>query len=207
MYQLAILVSGNGSLLQVILDAINNQEVTCQINQVIADRECIALEKARAAGLPTLLLPRKHYPANLSEVIAQHLNPATNLIVLAGFLSILSPALIRQWSNKIINSHPSLLPNYGGRGMWGNKVHQAVLANREKCTGCSIHYVTPEVDGGSILAQTQVAVHDSDTVFSLQQRVQAAEAKLLVQLLQQLISAHQLYRETCYTKPILKELL
>ena len=101
------------------------------------------------------------------------------LIVLAGFLAIIPQWFCEKWENKIINIHPSLLPKFGGKGMYGIHVQEAVLASGEKEAGCTVHYVNGEVDGGSIIAQTRIEVQPQDTAETLSQRIQEKEKELL----------------------------
>lgn len=188
MHKIVVLVSGGGSNLQAIIDAIETKVLNCQIVSVIADRECYALKRAAIAGITTYLISRKVEQGNLSLAISKLIAKDCDLIVLAGFLSILGPELIKVWENKIINLHPSLLPKYGGKGMWGINVHRAVIANKEPESGCSVHFVTNEIDKGKILKQQRVPVHADDTIELLQQRVQQAESQVLIQAINELIS-------------------
>ena len=111
------------------------------------------------------------------------------LIVLAGFLAIIPAWICKKWDKRIINIHPSLLPKFGGKGMYGIRVQEAVLAAGEKEAGCTVHYVSAEVDGGSIIAQTKVEVTDSDTAETLSLRVQQQEKILLPQTIGKLLLA------------------
>lgn len=175
MPKIAILVSGSGSNLQSIINAINHGELDCSIACVIADRDCYGLTRAKEAGIPAYLVDRKTYREELSEEIDKLIPSGTSLIVLAGFLSILNDAFINKWANKIINIHPSLLPKFGGHGMWGNRVHESVLAGGETESGCTVHMVTSEIDCGQIIIQQKVPILKDDTVESLRLRVQVAE--------------------------------
>ena len=188
MPKLAILVSGNGSNLQAIIDAIAAGHLACQISVVIADRECYALARAKAAGVAHYLIERKIYRSDVFAEINKYVAADCDLIILAGFLSILDSDFIRRWPQRIINLHPSLLPKFGGAGMWGLNVHRAVIAAAETISGCSIHYVTPEIDGGEIIMQKTVAVSPHDTAESLQQKVQRLEAATLVAVIKQLLN-------------------
>ena len=187
MPEIVVLVSGTGSNLQAILDEIANKRLACSIFRVIADRECYGLTRATNAGVLTHLVDRKVYRENLSTEIDRLIPDSTALIVLAGFLSILDNTFINKWQNKIINIHPSLLPKYGGAGMWGNKVHAAVLANQEKESGRTVHLVTSEIDGGEIIIQAKVPVLTTDDVETLQQRVQQVEHPTLIAAIEKLL--------------------
>lgn len=189
MSQIVVLVSGGGSNLQALIDAIAAGQINATIAAVIADRECYGLERARNNYIPAYLVDRKIHKNNLSPAIAAHIPSDCRLIVLAGFLSILDENFINHYSGKIINIHPSLLPRHGGAGMWGMNVHRAVLAAGDTQSGCTVHYVTSEIDGGAIVAQTSVAVLADDTPETLQARVLVEEHKLLVSVIKQLTSS------------------
>ena len=188
MSKLVVLVSGGGSNLQAILDAVANKTISAQVVAVIADRDCYGLERARQAGIPAYLVDRKLHRGDLSEQIAQLIPLDCDLIVLAGFLSILNAKFIQSWSNKIINIHPSLLPKHGGAGMWGLKVHQAALDAGDSESGCTVHYVSEEVDGGAIIAQHLVAIAEDDTAERLQHKVLHFEHQLLVTVVAKLLA-------------------
>ena len=124
--KIAVLVSGSGSNLQAIIDSIENEELDCEISYVIADRPCYALKRAEKHKIKNIMTDRKLLGEKLSDEIDKILennNEKTSYIILAGYLSILSEKFIRKWEKKIINIHPSLLPKYGGKGMYGLKVH------------------------------------------------------------------------------------
>lgn len=180
MLKIAVLVSGGGTNLQAIIDAITNQQLQAQLVSVIADRECYGLTRAASAGVVTHLVERKVAKLKLSQEISALIPHDCDLIVLAGFLSILDSQFIQQWSGKIINIHPSLLPKFGGSGMWGMNVHKAVVAAGDTQSGCTVHYVTEEIDGGDIILQTTVDVFPSDTPEDVQKRVLAVEHGTLV---------------------------
>lgn len=180
MLQIAVLVSGGGTNLQAIIDAISTQELPAQITSVIADRECYGLTRAATAGISTHLVDRKIAKSNLSREINALIPYSCDLIVLAGFLSILDSEFINNWQGKIINIHPSLLPKHGGAGMWGMNVHKAVVAAGDIQSGCTVHYVTEEIDGGDIILQTIVDVFPSDTPEDVQKRVLVVEHGTLV---------------------------
>lgn len=188
MAKIVVLVSGGGSNLQAIIDAVAAGQINATIAAVIADRECFGLTRARNNNIPAYLVDRKIHKAGLSVAVAEYIPKDCSLIVLAGFLSILSDDFINRYSGKIINIHPSLLPRHGGAGMWGLNVHKAVLAAGDKASGCTVHYVTSEIDGGAVIAQTVVAVLVDDTPEQLQARVLSEEHQLLVSVVKQLIS-------------------
>ena len=182
--KIAVLVSGSGSNLQTIINNIENGNLNCEISYVIADRFCYALERAEKHKIKSVLLDRKIYGDKLSDKINEILeknNEKTSYIILAGYLSILSEEFIEKWEKKIINIHPSLLPKYGGKGMYGMKVHEAVIKNKEKESGCTIHYVDSGIDTGEPIMIIKVEVSESDTPESLQKKVLEKEHVLLTQ--------------------------
>ena len=178
MLRIAVLISGGGSNLKSLID--NQDNNFYSIDVVIADRECGGLNIAENAGIKAVLLDRKLYKNELFSKIDELLN-IIDLVVLAGFLSIVDSAFISKWSGKIINIHPSLLPKYGGKGMYGIHVHEAVIKNKEKESGCTVHYVTDTIDGGDIIMQARVEVKEDDTAETLQKRVLIEEHKILPQ--------------------------
>jgi len=177
---LAVFVSGGGTNLQRIIDAIDSGELqNAEIKIVIADRDCYALERALDKDITTFLLERGK---NLSQEIDGLLeNQNIDLLVLAGFISILNSAFCEKWQGKIINIHPSLLPKFGGKGLYGAKVHQAVLDAGESISGATVHFVTSGVDEGEIIMQGTFPVEKGDTVADLQQKVMKVEQKILIE--------------------------
>ena len=168
---IAVFASGTGTTLQTLIDA-QTQYGYC-VRLVVSNRACMALERAATHHIPTL--QTKDW-----EVIDKALTDThIQLIVLAGFLAIIPAWICQKWERHIINIHPSLLPKFGGKGMYGIHVQEAVLAAGETEAGCTVHYVSAEVDGGSIIAQATVSVEPEDTPESLSLRVQQAEKALL----------------------------
>lgn len=184
MFQIAVLVSGGGTNLQSIIDSIAAKQLNARIVSVIADRECYGLQRAANAGIVHHHLERKVEKSNLSAKIDELLPTNCDLIILAGFLSILNSAFIQKWQGKIINIHPSLLPKFGGAGMWGMNVHNAVVAAGETQSGSTVHLVTEEIDSGRIILQTTVDLTPEDTPENVQKKVQAIEGQTLVNAIQ-----------------------
>ena len=180
--RIAVLVSGSGSNLQSIIDNVENGNLNCEITYVIADRECYALQRAEKHGIETLLLDRKIIDdKSVNEIIDSTLEGCkTDYIILAGYLSILNEKFIKKWDKRVINIHPSLLPKFGGKGMYGIKVHEAVIKAGEKESGCTVHFVTNEIDAGEIITNVKVPVLEDDTPETLQKRVLEQEHKLLI---------------------------
>ena len=177
MKNITVLVSGSGSNLQRIIDCIGNGEIqNAEINLVIADRECFALQRAENHSIKNILLKRgKDFSENLSNSIPEN----TDLIVLAGFLSILSKEFCENFKGKIINIHPALLPKFGGKGMWGNHVHEAVLNANEKESGATVHFVTPGIDEGEIILQKAFPISENETLETLAEKIHQIEYEIL----------------------------
>ncbi len=183
--KVAVLVSGGGTNLQAILDAektgiIKSGEVVLVVSNKTG---AYALERAKNAGVKGVTITRK--AAGSQEAFEEQLTAALEkagiqLIVLAGFMSILSPEFIKRWDRKIINVHPSLIPSFCGQGFYGLKVHEAALAKGVKVSGATVHYVNEIPDGGEIIFQKAVRVYPNDTPEKLQLRImKQAEWKLL----------------------------
>lgn len=194
----AVLVSGSGSNLQALLGAKAAGKLpSAALCLVISDREgAYALERARTSGVKALCLPRKQLGQETfeEELLAQLLEGNIQLVVLAGFLSILSPRIIAAFPNRILNIHPSLIPAFCGAGMYGIRVHQAALDRGVKISGATVHLVNEVPDGGPILLQQAVAVLPGDTAEELQQRImEQAEWTLLPRAVEEL--AAQLLQE------------
>ena len=188
--RIAVFVSGSGSNLQSIIDNIENGNLNCEISYVIADRECFGLERAEKHGIKSIMLDKKLFGNKLSDEISAILENGiekTDYIVLAGYLSILSENFINKWNRKIINIHPSLLPKFGGKGMYGMNVHRAVIEAKETESGCTIHFVDTGVDTGEIILQIKVPVLSDDTPEILQKRVLEKEHILLIEGIKKLI--------------------
>ena len=176
MLRVAAFVSGGGTNLQAIIDAqtagtIRDAKVELVISNVST---AYALERAKNAGIKTAVIRKKDFEnaAQWEDALVKELKDnRIDLIVLAGFMSILSENFIKQFPNKIINVHPSLIPSFCGDGMYGLKVHEAALAKGVKVTGATVHYVNEIVDGGEIIAQKAVEVLRGDTPEVLQKRV------------------------------------
>ncbi len=185
MLKIAVLVSGGGTNLQALIDAQNRGELSGgQIVRVIASRpDAGALERAKKAGIPGAVVRRKDYAdasAFDAALLAELEGCGAELVVLAGYLSILSESVVSRYADRILNVHPSLIPSFCGKGYYGLKVHEAVLAYGVKVTGATVHFVNEVPDGGAILLQQAVEVRPDDTPETLQRRVmEQAEWKLL----------------------------
>lgn len=184
MLNIAVLVSGGGTNLQALIDAQNRGEIPGgHIVCVVSSKEGVyALERARAAGIPGEVVVRKDFTLEqFDEALTQTLQKHNvDLVVLAGFLSILGEKMLNVYQNRMINVHPSLIPAFCGSGYYGLKVHEAALARGVKVTGATVHFVNDIPDGGPIILQKAVEVQEGDTPEALQRRVmEQAEWKLL----------------------------
>ena len=189
MKNIVVLASGSGTNLERILECIQNGEVpNAKVSMVVADRDCYALVRAEKHQIPHHLIKRgKDFCENLQKILPKD----TDLIVLAGFLSIITEDFAKKYAGKIINIHPSLLPKFGGKGMWGMYVHTAVIDAREKESGATVHFVTAGIDEGEIILQGKVAVSEGDTPEKLAEKVHEVEyeifPKAIKKVLEQII--------------------
>lgn len=180
----AVFVSGGGTNLQAILDAVTRGEIkSAEIALVLSSREGVyALERAEKAGVKTAVSVKKGRGQEQFEndIVAALEKEGIELIVLAGFMSILSGNFTKRYADRIINVHPSLIPSFCGKGYYGLKVHEAALAYGVKVTGATVHFVNEIPDGGKIIMQRAVEVEEGDTPETLQKRVmERAEWKIL----------------------------
>lgn len=186
MKNIVVLVSGGGTNLQRIMDCIESGEIAnAKIPLVVADRDCYGLARAEKHGVPHLLINKgKDFSNQLIEAIPND----TDLIVLAGFLSILKENFIQKFEGKIINIHPSLLPKFGGKGMWGMNVHQAVIDAQETESGATVHFVTAGIDEGEIILQGKVEVKAEDSAESLAQKIHEVEYDIFPKAIKMLLN-------------------
>lgn len=176
MTNIAVLVSGGGTNLQALIDAQAADKIeNGRIRLVVSSNpEAFALERAAKASIPSAVLRRRDfdsaddYGAALTALLEEY---EIGLIVLAGFMTVLPDSFCRQYENRIINVHPSLIPSFCGEGFYGLRVHEAALAKGVKVTGATVHFVSEVVDGGAIIAQKAVEVVEGDTPETLQKRV------------------------------------
>ena len=188
MYNLAILVSGNGTNLQYIIDKIGTGDIKAKIEIVISDKSsAYAIERANKNGIKTLILEKKNLKNNLSNEILKNVKNC-NLIVLAGFLSILKGEIIEVFKNRIINIHPSLIPSFCGKGMYGIKVHEAAINRGVKVSGCTVHIVDKGTDTGTILKQKTVTVNENDTPENLAEKIHVLEHKALEEVINEYVN-------------------
>ena len=180
---------GRGSNLQALLNACASGEIAGKISVVIGTRkEAPALERARAAGVPTVVVsPRKYaedeagYAETLMRILTRY---QVELICLAGYMRMLPPPVLAAYPHRIVNTHPALLPLFGGQGMFGEHVHQAVIESGMKVAGCTVHFVDEEYDTGPIIVQSVVPVLSQDTPETLAKRLLPVEHRTYVKAVQ-----------------------
>jgi formyltetrahydrofolate-dependent phosphoribosylglycinamide formyltransferase len=174
----AVLASGQGSNLQALLDATRDPRARCEVALVVSNRtDAPALGRAAGAGIATAAIrPDGQDASEILELLARH---RIALIVLAGYLKKVPGPVVAAYRGRVLNIHPALLPGFGGPGMYGRHVHEAVLSSGARVTGATVHIVDEQYDHGPILAQWPVPVHPGDTPESLARRVLAVEHRLL----------------------------
>lgn len=179
MFRIGVLASGNGTNLQAIIDAVERGDLPVTIAVVISNRrKAMALERARRHGIPAVVVPTKHYPTREAheEAVERHLRAAeVDLVVLAGYDRVVGQALLAAYPGRMINVHPALLPAFAGT----LHAQEMALEYGVKVAGCTVHFVTPEVDAGPIVVQRAVEVREDDTVESLKARILAEEHRAL----------------------------
>ena len=199
MIQIAVFVSGGGTNLQALIDAEQAGKIhSGRLALVVASKPGVyALERAEKAGIPSVVVSRKdcagqaEFEAKILAVLEEH---HIDMIVLAGFLSILSADFTRRYPDRILNVHPALIPSFCGKGYYGLKVHEAALAYGVKVTGATVHYVNEIPDGGQILLQKAVEIQPGDTPEILQRRVMEQAEWILLPQATELV-AERLSRE------------
>jgi formyltetrahydrofolate-dependent phosphoribosylglycinamide formyltransferase len=181
--KIAVLASGGGTNLQAILDAVAEGKLDVEVALVASNRETAgALERARAAGVRAEWIPKgEDYDRRLLALLEE---VAPDLMVLAGYMKMISAETVQRFRHRMLNIHPALLPSFGGKGMYGIHVHEAVLEYGAKVTGVTVHLVDEEYDHGQVVAQVPVPVLERDTPESLQQRVLKVEHVLYPRVLQ-----------------------
>jgi phosphoribosylglycinamide formyltransferase-1 len=184
MLRIAVLVSGGGTNLQAVIDGVEGGSIRdAEVVRVISSNpNAYALERARKHNIEAMVIGKADYPDSgdrTSAIIAALEEAKTDLVILAGYMSILDPGLIEAYRGRIINIHPSLIPKFCGSGFYGRRVHEAVLAAGEKESGATVHYVDEGVDTGPVIIQEKVPVLDGDTAETLAARVLETEHRIL----------------------------
>ncbi len=185
---IAVLVSGGGTNLQALIDAQESGTLKSGVLRVVisANPRAFALERARKAGIEALVLPSAGFEQALAEALEAR---GIDMIILAGFMRILSAEFTSRWPRRILNIHPALIPSFCGQGYYGLKVHEAALARGVKVTGATVHYVNEIPDGGEIILQKPVEVLPGDTPEVLQRRVMEQAEWILLPQAAELVAA------------------
>ncbi|MDR2040097.1 MAG: phosphoribosylglycinamide formyltransferase [Bacteroidales bacterium] len=186
MKQIVIFASGSGSNAQQITEYLLKKG-TARVVRIYSNRaDAYVLERAKELNIPTRVFGKEEF--DYSDVILNELKEITpDLIVLAGFLWKIPEKIVRAFPGKIINIHPALLPKYGGKGMYGDKVHQSVIENKEKKSGITIHYVNENYDEGAVILQAECPVTDEDTPETLAKKVHTLEYKYYPETVEKLL--------------------
>lgn len=183
MINIGVLISGSGTNLQSIVDEIKKGKISGRIRVVISNRkDAYGLIRAKKAGIEALYIDKKKFDSEEEfnrKIIEELSKREVELVVLAGYLSILSEEFIEKYKGRIINIHPSLIPSFCGKGCYGDRVHRMVLDRGVKLTGATVHFVDEGTDTGPIILQRAVEVKEDDTVESLKERVLKVEHQLL----------------------------
>ncbi|NOY38081.1 MAG: phosphoribosylglycinamide formyltransferase [Chlorobi bacterium] len=190
MKKIAILASGSGTNAQNIIEYFNKTFDKRVVLVCTNNPNAFVIERAKKAGVPVLIFNRKEW---MEEQVVRNrlLNEKIDLVVLAGFLWLIPETFIHAFPQRIINIHPALLPEYGGKGMYGMHVHEAVLKHHEKRSGITIHYVNEKYDAGEIIFQAHCEVHGDDTPESLAKRIHALEYRYYPEVINQLLDSIQ----------------
>ena len=202
--RIAVLASGNGTNFQALADACRSGEIPGEVAVLVSNqRYAGALERARKMGIEALVYDAKKFPTRtlFCATIARALKDrAIDLVCLAGYMMKLEPCLVRAFPNRILNIHPALLPKYGGKGMYGRHVHEAVLKAGDKESGCTVHLVNEVYDEGPVVAQAKVPVAPTDTPETLAEKIHAEEHKLYVSVVRD-VCAGKLNLDKVVVKP------
>lgn len=190
MIRIAFLASNNGTSLRAVVAAIEAGDLAATPCLTVSNRKAApALEFAREHGIPTIVIPTKADPEAADARLARALTDANaDLVILSGYLRKLGPKTLASFPGRILNIHPALLPKFGGPGMYGRHVHEAVIAARERVSGATVHLVDEHYDHGATIAQAKVPVRPDDTPELLERRVMAEEPGLFVRTLQSIVS-------------------
>ena len=186
-HKIAILVSGTGTNAINIIEYFEKNSVADVVLVISNKTDALAVEKAQNKGVKTVVFNNESFKKN-GVVLDYLMSQSIDFIVLAGFLIKISNDIIRAYPNKIVNLHPSLLPKYGGKGMYGKRVHRAVIEAQESESGISIHFVNKEYDEGAIIFQAKVSVEKGDSVEVLTKKIQKLEHRFFPKVIEQVIN-------------------
>lgn len=188
MKRFSVLVSGGGTNLQSLIDHVEGGKIDAAIASVISSqRGAYALERAKKHGIKTRVIERKAFASKTAcdqALLCALEEDGADFVVLAGYLSILGPAVVQAYKNRILNVHPALLPSFGGKGYYGIHVHEAVIQAGETVTGATVHFVDEGTDTGPIIVQRRIPVQQGDTPEILQKRVMKIEHAILPKAVQ-----------------------
>jgi phosphoribosylglycinamide formyltransferase-1 len=193
---ISVFVSGGGSNLQAIINGISDGRISgARIALVISSKaEAYALERAASAGIPTAVVSKDGYPddgACTAHILKLLANAATDMIVLAGYMHVVSPRIIAPYAGRIINIHPSLIPKHCGMGYYGIRVHESVLASGDEESGATVHFVDEGVDTGEVITRRKLPVLEGDTPETLAARVLELEHVIIVEAIAKVVSGLQ----------------
>ena len=186
MKRIAIFASGSGSNAQNIIEYFTVSG-TVKVELILTNkRDAYVLERAKKFQIPTYVFDRQQF-YETNTIVNQLANLHIDMVVLAGFLWLVPTNLLKQFPNRIINIHPALLPSYGGKGMYGDKVHEAVIANKDSFSGITIHYVNERYDAGDIIFQQKCEIDSDDTAATLAQKVHSLEYEYFPKIIQEVL--------------------
>lgn len=191
MFKIAVLISGTGTTLSSILTDAKKDDLY-EVALVIADRSCRGIDIAREQGVPYLIMERS---SSLSDEILHSVRDY-DLVVLAGFLSILEGKILKDMENRIINLHPSLLPKFGGRGMYGLNVHKAVHESKMPISGCTVHYVSEIIDGGAYILKRIIGIKKAEGPEDIMHMVSEIEKGALIDAIRLIAKEEKTYEST-----------
>jgi phosphoribosylglycinamide formyltransferase-1 len=178
--KIAVLISGGGTNLQSIIDNVENGVINGEIKLVISNKSnAYGLERAKEHNIPAFFIEKENRNGKILEMLDVE---NIDLVILAGYLKILSSEIIKKYNKRIINIHPSLIPKYCGKGYYGEKVHKAVIENKEKYSGATVHFVDEGIDTGKILMQEKLEINENDDYKSLAKKILKIEHKILVKV-------------------------
>ena len=187
MKNIVLLASGSGSNAENIIEYFRKKNFQYQFHIITNKKDAFVLERAKKMRVPAEIITKKQNEEGLLLQKIQELNP--DLIVLAGYLLLFPAEIVKAFPNKIVNIHPALLPKFGGKGMYGNFVHQAVVANKETETGITIHYVSEHYDEGAIIFQAKTPVYENDTPEDVAQKVHQLEYEHFPKVIEKLLNS------------------
>lgn len=185
MKNIVLMASGSGSNAENIINYLRKKNLSCQFHIITNKKEAFVLNRAKKMDVPAQIITKKQNDEGILLQKMKEINP--DLIVLAGYLLLFPSEIIKNFPDKIINIHPALLPKYGGKGMYGNFVHEAVIANKETETGITIHYVSEHYDEGAIIFQAKTSIAENDTAEDVAQKVHQLEYEHFPKVIERLL--------------------